>query len=121
MNVPSSRFRQVMLNLLLNAIKAAGEGGQVHAILRCTPERVVFTVANTGLAMSDEDMQRQLETEDSDDPQGFGLWICRELGIRYGGAFCVTPSVDIAPPYRTSLCFWLPNPPRYEQENPAVD
>jgi signal transduction histidine kinase len=121
MNVPSSLFRQVMLNLLLNAIKAAGDAGQVHATLQSTPERVRFTVANSGLAMSDQDMQRLLKSEDGNDPQGFGLWICREFGVRYGGEFCTTPVEEIVPPFQTSLCFWLPNPPRYDHKRTAAD
>lgn len=121
LRVPSSLFRQVMLNLLLNAIKAAGTGGRVHATLTCTPERVQFIVANTGQAMSAEALQARLHAEDRNDPHGFGLWICREFAVRHGGHFDAATASDIPPPYRTSLTFWLPNQAHHEHKPPAAD
>ena len=106
--VPSSVFRQVMLNLLLNAIKAAGNGGQVHADLAADAQTVRFTVANTGQVLSGDDLQQRLHAEDRNDPHGFGLWICHEFAVRHGGGFVATEPDAIPLPFRTSLSFWLP-------------
>ena len=119
--VPSSTFRQVMLNLLLNAIKAAGDGGRVHATLTCTPERVLMIVENTGQAMSSEDLLLKLRAEDRHDPHGFGLWICREIAVRCGGHFDASDAADVPTPYSTSLMFWLPNLSRHELKKPITD
>jgi signal transduction histidine kinase len=119
--VPSSTFRQVMLNLLLNAIKAAGDGGRVHATLTCTPERVLMIVENTGQAMSSEDLQLKLRAEDRHDPHGFGLWICREIAVRCGGHFDASDAADVPTPYSTSLIFWLPNQSQHELKKPIAD
>jgi signal transduction histidine kinase len=107
--VPSTVFRQVMLNLLLNAIKAAGEGGQVHAALQADAQAVRFTVSNTGRAMSNDELQQRLYAEDGNDPHGFGLWICQEFAVRYGGGFVAAEPGAATPPFSTSLHFWLPN------------
>jgi signal transduction histidine kinase len=119
--VPSTMFRQVMLNLLLNAIKAAGEGGQVHALLSADPQVVRFTVANTGQRMSDDDLQQRLGTEDHHDPHGFGLWICQEFAVRYGGGFAAMDPETVPAPFSTSLSFWLPNRIHHDNQKTAAD
>lgn len=119
--VPSTVFRQVMLNLLLNAIKAAGEGGQVQAVLQADVQAVRFTVSNSGRAMSNEELQRRLHAEDGNDPHGFGLWICQEFAVRYGGGFSVAEPSDSNPSYSTRLNFWLPNGHRHDDQKITTD
>lgn len=119
--VPSTMFRQVMLNLLLNAIKAAGNGGQVHAALSADAQAVRFTVTNTGQAMSNADMQQRLQAEDGNDPHGFGLWICQEFAVRYGGGFAAAEPGALSPPFATGLNFWLPNRPHHDNQKTAAD
>jgi signal transduction histidine kinase len=121
LQVPSSLFRQVMLNLLLNAIKAAGDGGEVRAALICTPQRVQFDVANTGLGLSSEDLQQKVQAENRNDPHGFGLWICREFAVRYGGHFDAAAACDVPAPFSTSLSFWLPNQVQYDHKKSTAD
>ncbi|WP_119291834.1 sensor histidine kinase [Azohydromonas sediminis] len=103
--VPSAPMRQAMLNMLLNAVKAAGSGGRVQARLAADAERVSFCVTNTGAALSAEALARVLETEGGDDPRGFGLWVCRELALLHGGGFELDPAERAG----TRLVFWLPN------------
>jgi signal transduction histidine kinase len=119
--VPSTVFRQVMLNLLLNAIKAAGQSGQVHARLNSDGDRVSFALFNTGCHLSNNGLQQRLQTEDHNDPHGFGLWICQEFAIRYGGGFFANTSADIPAPFATCLSFWLPNQPRHDHKKPTLD
>jgi signal transduction histidine kinase len=119
--VPSSLFRQVMLNLLLNAIKAAGEGGRVYALLSADPHVVRFTVSNTGQVMSGDDLQQRLGAEDRHDPHGFGLWICQEFAVRYGGGFEALNPDAIPPPFSTRLSFWLPNRLNHDSQKTIAD
>ncbi|MDR3368917.1 ATP-binding protein [Rhodoferax sp.] len=107
--VPSTVFRQVMLNLLLNAIKAAGQSGQVHASLHADASKVTFMLCNTGDHLSHAGLQQRLQAEDRNDPHGFGLWICQEFAVRYGGGFSAAEPADIPSPYASCLSFWLPN------------
>lgn len=121
LHVPSSIFRQVMLNLLLNAIKAAGENGQIFASLHASRRTVQFTVTNTGHVLSSDELQQRLNAEDGNDPHGFGLWICQEFAVRYGGGFAAMDTCAVRPPFRTCLNFWLPNRLIHDDEKPAVD
>ncbi|MDO8249344.1 MAG: HAMP domain-containing sensor histidine kinase [Rhodoferax sp.] len=119
--VPSTVFRQVMLNLLLNAIKAAGDGGQVHAALSSDAQAVRFVVANTGRVLSSDELQQRLHAEDRNDPHGFGLWICHEFAVRYGGGFAATEPDAIPLPFRTSLSFWLPKHTHHDDKTLTAD
>ncbi|MDP2679426.1 MAG: HAMP domain-containing sensor histidine kinase [Rhodoferax sp.] len=119
--VPSTVFRQVMLNLLLNAIKAAGQAGQVHASLSADANKVNLVILNTGRHLSDDRLQRRLTTDDGNDPNGFGLWICHEFAVRYGGGFTAALAGDIPRPFTTRLSFWLPNLTHHDPQKTAVD
>jgi signal transduction histidine kinase len=102
---PSALMRQVMLNLLLNAAKAAGEGGAVHARLKVDAQRLRFEVSNSGERLTREALERIVDAESGNDPRGFGLWVCRQVATQYGGGF----DLDDAGPARTRLVFWIPN------------
>ncbi len=121
LSVPSTVFRQVMLNLLLNAIKAAGQAGQVHASLSADDDKVSFVILNTGRHLSDERLQQRLTSNDGNDPNGFGLWICHEFAVRHGGGFMAADAADIPPPFTTRLSFWLPNLIHHDPQKPAAD
>jgi signal transduction histidine kinase len=110
-----------MLNLLLNAIKAAGPSGQVHALLLTNTSKVTFVLCNTGDHLSNDALQQRLQAEDSNDPHGFGLWICQEFAVRYGGGFSAATPADIPSPFACCLSFWLPNQHRHVQNKSAAD
>ncbi|MGB4117969.1 MAG: HAMP domain-containing sensor histidine kinase [Polaromonas sp.] len=102
---PSSALRQVMLNLLLNAIKAAGHGGRVVALLTGDAHKVRVTFSNSGMPLLQSEFDQRLTDEGGIDPRGFGLWICREMAVRYGGGFGLGKTDNFA----TTLDFWIPN------------
>jgi signal transduction histidine kinase len=105
LRVPSAPLRQVMLNLLLNAIKAAGPDGEVLAILKSDAQRVQFSVLNSGKRLLADRFEAALESESGMNPHGFGLWVCRELANHYRGGF----ELDTSNSEGTRLVFWLPN------------
>ena len=105
LRVPSAPMRQVMLNLLLNAIKAAGPDGRVVAILKSDAQQVQFSVLNSGKRLLADRFEAALESESGMNPQGFGLWVCRELANHYRGGF----ELDSSNSEGTRLVFWLPN------------
>lgn len=112
LRVPSAPLRQVMLNLLLNALKAAGVNGQVEALLKADAEKVQFCVFNTGTPLTLEKFRETLAAESGLDPRGFGLWVCQELASHYGGGF----DLDLTASNGTRLVFWLPNREPLEME-----
>lgn len=115
LRVPSAALRQVMLNMLLNAVSAAGEPGTVHAELRADADRLVFSVAHAGRTLTQDALDTIVTAESGDDPRGFGLWVCREIATQYGGGF----DVDTRHHQGTRLVFWMPN--REVHEEPVAD
>jgi signal transduction histidine kinase len=115
LRVPSAVLRQVMLNLLTNAVKAAGDEGWVNARLEADGEVVRFVVSNGGERLDAPALESRLMAESGNDPRGFGLWVCRELAIQFDGGFGVVEAANDA----TTLQFWIPN--RERDETAAVD
>lgn len=115
LQVPSAVLRQVMLNLLVNALKAAGEHGKVSALLKADADRVSFVVSNGGDRLTQAELESRVTAESGNDPRGFGLWVCREVATQFEGGFSVEDSAE----FSTELLFWIPN--RVRHEVAAVD
>ena len=115
LRVPSAAVRQVMLNMLLNGVSFAGEPGAVRAELRADADRLVFSVAHAGPALTQDALEAILTSESGNDMHGFGLWVCREIATQYGGGF----DIDDHHAPGTRLVFWMPN--RERHEDPAAD
>lgn len=105
LRVPSAAVRQAMLNLMLNAVKAAGDQGWVSATLEGSADSVSFTVANSGSRLTPEDLERSIAAESGNDPRGFGLWVCREIATQFAGRFEAIDSGEAS----TRLMFCIPN------------
>jgi signal transduction histidine kinase len=105
LRVPSAPLRQVMLNLLLNGIKASGTHGRVEALLWADASTVKLCIVNTGTPLTEDAFKETLAAESGRDPRGFGLWVCQELASHYQGGF----ELDTSHTEGTRLIFWLPN------------
>ena len=105
LKVPSAVCRQVMLNLLLNAIKAAGNGGWVNASLEADVDAVRFIVSNSGERLTQQALTARLTAESGNDPRGYGLWVCQQIASQFGGEFFASDPGGAA----TRLVFWIPN------------
>ncbi|MGH2995037.1 MAG: ATP-binding protein [Gaiellaceae bacterium] len=90
-------MRQVLSNLLENAIKYSPAGGAVHVALEPHEGRVLFAVRDEGLGIPLGEQERIFEKFYRLDPDltrgvggtGLGLYICRELVRRMGGRIWV--------------------------------
>ncbi|MGB4361319.1 MAG: HAMP domain-containing sensor histidine kinase [Rhodoferax sp.] len=85
--LPSTLVRQVVINLLLNAITAAGQGGQVTLRVTSNEHGVIMVIENNGKSLSPEQLGRLFEpfTQFSDNGNGLGLWICYQIVTQLGG------------------------------------
>ena len=74
----SSEIKQVLLNLIFNALQATGEGGRVEIRLIEQCDWVVLEVEDNGSGMSAETMEQLFEPFYSTKPtgQGTGLGMC---------------------------------------------
>ena len=85
--LPSTLVRQVLMNLLLNAIAAAGQGGQVAMRAQADGQQLVLAIENSGKPLSPDQLAHLFEpfTPFSESGNGLGLWICYQIATQLGG------------------------------------
>jgi len=97
-----NRLRQVLLNLVDNAIKYSPDGGRVALSIENGDNAMRFVVRDEGLGFSPEDRERIFERFFRLDPAlrrgiggtGLGLYISRELVERMGGRIWAEPRAE---------------------------
>ncbi|PMB19533.1 histidine kinase [Fischerella thermalis CCMEE 5319] len=105
------RIRQVLINLLDNAIKYTPEGGTISvAGLHRTTQKVQFSIGDTGPGIPEENRERifenhfRLERDESKEGYGIGLCLCqRIIRAHYGQIW-----VDSSPSNGAWFHFTLP-------------
>ncbi len=109
LNLPANLIRQILLNLLLNAVKAAAEGGQVQLSAAACDGHLHLAVCNDGQHIAEERMAYLFEPFASgrEKGHGLGLWVVYQIVQQLnGGLFvesqpgCTTFSIEI--PYAAS-------------------
>jgi signal transduction histidine kinase len=91
------QLRQVLVNLVENAVKYSPEGGPVRVTLTKQPRHVQWAVSDEGLGIPAGERRRVFEKFYRLDPNmthgiggtGLGLYICRELVRRFDGRIWV--------------------------------
>lgn len=96
--VDSGRLRQVILNLLRNAVQASPEGAPIEVAgrLRADGRHYVLSVADRGGGVRDEDKRKIFEPFFSkhDGGSGLGLAVCHGIIVAHGGTISVQDRVD---------------------------
>jgi PAS domain S-box-containing protein len=111
----SERTRQVLLNLIDNAIKYSPSGGQIDVRLTPVGDHLRFSVHDQGLGIPVGEQERIFDKFYRLDPDqrrgiggtGLGLYICRELVRSMHGRIWV----DSEPGKGTTFAFELPAEP----------
>ncbi len=85
------RLRQVMMNLALNAIDAAGTGGRVRFSLRPEGREILVSVDDSGPGIPPELRERVFEPFYTTKPSGSGLGlpIVNAIVIQHGGSITI--------------------------------
>ena len=86
------RFRQVISNLVDNAIKYTPRGGSIRVSARVEDDHVLIAVADTGVGIAPDDLpvifERFRQSDAADRTQsglGLGLWVARQVVEQHGG------------------------------------
>jgi signal transduction histidine kinase/CheY-like chemotaxis protein len=86
------RFKQVVLNLVSNAVKFTPDGGTVLARARLVGDRLVVSVADSGIGIQAADRERIFESfqqggrgPSSEEGTGLGLTLSRRIVELFGG------------------------------------
>jgi PAS domain S-box-containing protein len=102
------RVQQVLLNLVLNALEAMPEGGQLHVstALSSKPSGVRATFTDTGVGIEPERLPGIFEPFHSTRPEGMGLglYISKNIVEEHGGQIEVDSCLDEG----TTFTVWLP-------------
>lgn len=83
--VPAAPVRQVVLNLLLNAGAAAGQGGSVGLSVIAGQGRLTFEVSDSGPGLGPADLDRLLGSGPLPPGGGVGLRLVHDLVSKLGG------------------------------------
>ena len=87
-------FRQMLINLILNAIQASPEGGQVTLSVKATSRQIELQVTDQGPGIAEKDHQRIFEPFYStrQTGSGLGLAVSRQLAAQAGGSLKLDPA-----------------------------
>ncbi|HHL43182.1 MAG TPA: HAMP domain-containing histidine kinase, partial [Hellea balneolensis] len=117
--------KQVLLNLMTNAIKFTPEGGTVSVSVAEKQTGLIISVSDTGIGISEENIERLAKPFEqvidrntkSKEGTGLGLVLSKSLVELHGGNFKINSEVDVG----TTVTFTLPNTPAPpKEEEPEV-
>jgi two-component system, NtrC family, sensor kinase len=101
-------LRQIIVNLVSNALDAVDKDGRVEVAARAQGDDVLITVRDTGHGIAPDDLRRIFEpfytTKGRGKGTGLGLAICRQLTAALGGGI----SVESAPGAGSTFAVRLP-------------
>lgn len=96
-NVVAGAIRQVVANLISNAMDACAAGDSVTVSARCLPDNIHIKVADTGHGIAKEHRHRLFEpffTTKRDVGTGLGLWVSKGIIEKHRGTLSVETSTD---------------------------
>jgi len=100
-NADSDKLYQVLLNLVVNAIKYSPDGGPIMVTASCSETRVIFEVEDEGVGISPEHLDHVFERfyrvahgQGAAAGTGLGLYVSKSLLEQMGGNIWVESEVE---------------------------
>ena len=89
--LPSTPIRQILMNLVINAIQAAGHGGQVSCRIAADEAQMSLEIRNDGRSIPQEQMEHLFEPFSSAGGRGsgLGLWVTYQIVEQLSGTIRV--------------------------------
>ncbi|QVL48904.1 MAG: HAMP domain-containing histidine kinase [Thiocapsa sp.] len=86
-HLPAAPVRQLLLNLVLNAVQASQGGGHVGVWITTQDNQLMMRIENSGRALAPEQLLHLFEPYPASRPhtQGLGLWVCYQIVSQLGG------------------------------------
>lgn len=108
-----ARIKQILLNLLGNAVKFTDRGSVELSISTTKDQKIEFRVTDTGLGLSEEEAKRLFQRFSQADTStkkrfggsGLGLMISKQLAQEMGGDLTLEKS---EPGVGSTFVFWMP-------------
>jgi signal transduction histidine kinase len=103
------RLKQVLVNLLDNAIKYTQPGGRIAVTVETTDEQAILSVSDTGIGIAPEDRLRifdrffRVTTDRGEVGAGLGLAIVKSICAAHGGAVTAESAPDGGSIFRVAL------------------
>ncbi len=115
--LPSTLTRQILINLLLNAVQAIERGGRVQCRMVLADDALQIEVSNDGDHIPSEKLHYLFEPFSllSHDGHGLGLWVTYQIVQQMGGDIHVRSE-----PHETAFTVVLPLKKEHEPE-PCTD
>lgn len=124
LEVDPARMRQVLSNLIDNALKYSPEDGLVVVRARPRDGGVLVEVEDSGIGLPEEDLERifspfgRATNAGTVHGLGMGLYIAREIAERHGGSLVATsPGIG----HGSTMRLWLPRATTTGVESPPGD
>ena len=83
----SQELQQVLVNLMMNAVQALPEKGEIQCSTSDTPDGVVIKIRDSGVGIAEKDLERVFDPFYTRKPDGTGLGLSVSYSLirRYGG------------------------------------
>jgi len=104
-----NRLKQVLVNLLDNAIKYTPDGGRVTVEVRNNANRAQLSVADTGIGIASEHREKifdrfyRVSTDRGEVGSGLGLAIAKSICNAHGGTIVVDSTPGVGSTFRIEL------------------
>jgi signal transduction histidine kinase len=114
-----NQIRQVLINLLNNAIHATDEDGEIIVRLQSTDTGAAIDISDTGTGIPKENLERIFEpffsTKAPGEGTGLGLFVSRDIVEKFGGELTVESKLGAGTCFRIHI----PNQDRFSNDEPG--
>ena len=104
-SISPGRLKQILINLLINAVKAMPAGGILNFSATETSSGYEFAIEDTGRGMTQAQLDRIFEPfyTTRPDGSGLGLWICLQLAEAMNASIAVASDEGAGTIFRLSI------------------